>query len=1332
MKNIYKLVRIREKISILITLLLLFEAYPVFASEIIKTNCTNISAVEAMHIMNTFQNVIILDVRKYEEYESGHLTGSLSVPFSKLKESVDRINKDMTIIVYSYDGEIGALACEELKKSGFRSLYNLSDGVMGWRDAGYPLVVTDDIMYFGRPVPEDTLTLKSLKSTNPDYCPSYGGSTRWEYIQNVSYSELSEGVLSITVDIFIANPTGCAYGEPCPVYDNSPEYVNAWIDFNGDKVFDENEKVLSAALRGYMGINYAGTMSTSTIVTIPEDAVDKTWMRVNLGWGFNPDDPCLLSWAYGDVVDVFIELTPPDPPEVKDINIIGIPNENIPLTNDISSRTQEKVKFEAVLENTDGYEITDVKWSGDITEGEGNPYEYVPPSGSHGNKNVICNVFYKHNITGEQGTVNFSKSFKLFFYKFGDDDGSGEPNWFKYWKRDGAVPDMENVKYKADLSGFGQATWRNRVGQAYIGPKAAGQHYSRPVVIDSTFFEQPESFGGPTVRGIDCAAAVVAHENYHIWVWEQWEEGGSFHGMTDSDRGLGADDWNDQLPDFYETATSRTRNDSVDTYNLERVKHPTYRTYGDNEYMAMRAGKAARGIKEQDWAYPGKQSEPAYKKKSDEAVEPYTPVDALFTGEYTDEGVDVNDDGFYEFLRVNPEVDVTAGGEFNIVAYLYDITSNEVTLFNEALDLESGIYSVSIDFDGLSIREHGVDGPFTVTFIMTNEFGDSIDYQYDAHTTAAYSHDDFMQRQAYFLNQYSDYGLSVNGDVLYDSLVIEIGVGVKSDGDYVIEGGLYGNDEDAIELKERNLQLNEGNSTVTLAFDGLKINKKRIDGPYHLRYLGIRGTETGDYIYEAYSTSTYSYNDFVSPQARFSGEFTDYGTDVDGDTRFDYLIIEIGVETAVPGDYSLIGHLYDLNNDLVITAKLQRSLATGVNQVEMEFDGISIYKHSVDGPYILKHLSLLDSDGKVMELIDNADTTAAYLFTDFQKPPLPLFQLSGKFADYLTDIDLNCIYDFLSIETQVNLSDSGYVIIKAKLEDINGDEIVWAEKIEYLKSDTTQIVRLDFDGLAIYNHGVNGPYSLKNVYGYHTGDPSKPDYIEDAFTTRPYSHTTFNTIPGVIMELSESICEGENIKIGDKEFMETGIYSVEMINQFGCDSIVNLNLTVNQNPIISFGNDTTIYSTETLLLDAGEGYVYYEWSTGETTQTVLIDSLVGIGEHTYSVLVVDNNNCIGSDTIIITIKTVTSVLSIPESIGKIKLFPNPTSGTLNISIENIQNKTEITIYSETGQTVFSKQFVSVDNRINEVIDLSGYSSGIYIVKVINNNRIKTERFILIK
>ncbi len=75
-----------------------------------------------------------------------------------------------------------------------------------------------------------------------------------------------------------------------------------------------------------------------------------------------------------------------------------------------------------------------------------------------------------------------------------------------------------------------------------------------------------------------------------------------------------------------------------------------------------------------------------------------------------------------------------------------------------------------------------------------------------------------------------------------------------------------------------------------------------------------------------------------------------------------------------------------------------------------------------------------------------------------------------------------------------------------------------------------------------------------------------------------------------------------------------------------------LTCTVFMLPQPELGNDTTIPFAGSLLLDAGPGYITYEWNTGAFTQTIVVDS-TGL----YTVTVTDENGCSNSDSRMVTI-----------------------------------------------------------------------------------------------
>lgn len=63
-------------------------------------------------------NYVILDVRTEEEYEEGHVVGSMNIPYDEIDDTID-IDKDKTVLVYCRSGRRSAIALEMLTDLGF-------------------------------------------------------------------------------------------------------------------------------------------------------------------------------------------------------------------------------------------------------------------------------------------------------------------------------------------------------------------------------------------------------------------------------------------------------------------------------------------------------------------------------------------------------------------------------------------------------------------------------------------------------------------------------------------------------------------------------------------------------------------------------------------------------------------------------------------------------------------------------------------------------------------------------------------------------------------------------------------------------------------------------------------------------------------------------------------------------------------------------------------------------------------------------------------------------------------------------------------------------------
>ena len=88
-------------------------------------------------------DMIVLDVRELEAYESGHVPGAFHLPRGQLELRVNEELKDPTrrILVCCEFGRISTLATATLRTMGFSGAVALDGGIKAWREAGYPIHV---------------------------------------------------------------------------------------------------------------------------------------------------------------------------------------------------------------------------------------------------------------------------------------------------------------------------------------------------------------------------------------------------------------------------------------------------------------------------------------------------------------------------------------------------------------------------------------------------------------------------------------------------------------------------------------------------------------------------------------------------------------------------------------------------------------------------------------------------------------------------------------------------------------------------------------------------------------------------------------------------------------------------------------------------------------------------------------------------------------------------------------------------------------------------------------------------------------------------------------
>jgi len=245
---------------------------------------------------------------------------------------------------------------------------------------------------------------------------------------------------------------------------------------------------------------------------------------------------------------------------------------------------------------------------------------------------------------------------------------------------------------------------------------------------------------------------------------------------------------------------------------------------------------------------------------------------------------------------------------------------------------------------------------------------------------------------------------------------------------------------------------------------------------------------------------------------------------------------------------------------------------------------------------------------------------------------------------------------------------------------------------------------------------------------------SKCDTISDTLTL----HIT--TAPSVDAGINDTICKGNHVQLtatGATSFSwspsaglsstsiqnpiahptVTTTYFVTGISSCGSakDSVI---VAVDSIVAPSLGPSDTLCAGSSVNIDAGSGYNSYLWSTGSTNQIITVDSSgIGISTKTFKVIVT-KGACSDSAIRKITFRVCTGIIEYNKN-ASISIFPNPTTGLTNLTVNGINGNALLNIYSIMGQSVYSKYL----NGINKTeLDLSNLSKGVYFVRI-NNEKV---------
>jgi len=232
------------------------------------------------------------------------------------------------------------------------------------------------------------------------------------------------------------------------------------------------------------------------------------------------------------------------------------------------------------------------------------------------------------------------------------------------------------------------------------------------------------------------------------------------------------------------------------------------------------------------------------------------------------------------------------------------------------------------------------------------------------------------------------------------------GISVLKPGNYSIEGSLYDVvNGDVVDVSNSSF-LSLGIGFIKLYLVGMKS-----PGPYRIKVLVLYdeyGNEI-DRTTNSYTTKASNDLDLTGPKAMLDSNYSDYGSDMNKDGLYGYLTVDVGVKVLEPGNYSMMASLCGANKKEIVWSVGYADFSAGHDIMHMDFDGKTIERQGVNGPYHLNNVTLFKEspgtaqlsgpkvdDLTLQDAMGEAYVTKAYNYTQFEDPSWPEQTLSGS------------------------------------------------------------------------------------------------------------------------------------------------------------------------------------------------------------------------------------------------------------------------------------------------------------------------------------------------
>lgn len=88
----------------------------------------HLKASELASFIKATPEVLLIDVRTPQEFNSGAIAGFINIPLDEIMNHTDELESSKTYVIMCHAGSRSLIATRMLENAGYHNLYNLSGG----------------------------------------------------------------------------------------------------------------------------------------------------------------------------------------------------------------------------------------------------------------------------------------------------------------------------------------------------------------------------------------------------------------------------------------------------------------------------------------------------------------------------------------------------------------------------------------------------------------------------------------------------------------------------------------------------------------------------------------------------------------------------------------------------------------------------------------------------------------------------------------------------------------------------------------------------------------------------------------------------------------------------------------------------------------------------------------------------------------------------------------------------------------------------------------------------------------------------------------------------